>query len=107
MPGTGGGKLGIMPGETMITDVRWPLRLRHVIRATPASKIYAESGECFSSKIIAHFSTVLTVIALESFSSWYAVSQEIFLRPRSLRMPDARTARICATYQTHWCASTL
>jgi hypothetical protein len=70
-----------------------PLRLRHVIRATPASRIYAESGECFSSKMIARFSTMPTVSASESLSSWRAVSQEMSLeRPRSLREGDARTA---------------
>src|SRR5208283_4652446 len=99
MPGTGGGKPGIIPGAIMIAVVRRPLRLRHVIRATPASRINAVSGECFSSKMIARFSAVLTVSALESLSSWRAVSHEMFLRPRSLRAPDAGPERISAAYQ--------
>ncbi len=38
IPVTAGGTPGIMPGATMITSVRSPLRLRQVMRATPASK---------------------------------------------------------------------
>src|ERR1700689_3585845 len=105
MPATGGGKPGTMPGATMITSVRVPLRLRQVICATPASRINAVSCECFSSIMIARFSTELVVSALESLSSWRAVSHEIFLRPRSLRAPDARAGLILAMYQRHCCAN--
>jgi hypothetical protein len=39
---------------------------------------------------------------LESRSSWRPLSQEIFLRPRSLRVLDARAVAILTTYQTRW-----
>ena len=38
IPETAGGMPGIMPGATIITSVRSPLRLRQVICATPVSK---------------------------------------------------------------------
>ena len=41
-----------MPGATMITSARFPLRLQQVIRATPETKTYADSGECCSSKMM-------------------------------------------------------
>ena len=59
IPVTAGGTPGIMPGATIITSVRSPLRLLHVMRATPESKTYADSGECFSSKMMPRFSTRL------------------------------------------------
>ena len=85
-----------MPGATIITSVRSPLRLRQVMRATPESKTYADSGECFSSKMMPRFSTRLIVSASASLFSWRDVSQEMFLSPRNLRIPDARTARMAS-----------
>jgi hypothetical protein len=89
-----------MPGATMITRVRSPLRLRHVMRATPDSKRYTDSGACFSSKMMPCLPTRLMVRALASLCSWRDVSQEMFLSPRNLRIPDFPTARMASVYQT-------
>jgi hypothetical protein len=88
IPVTAGGTPGIMPGATIITSVRSPLRLRHVMRATPDSKMYADSEECCSSKMMPRFLTRLIFSAAASLFSWRDVSQEMFLRPRSPRIPD-------------------
>jgi hypothetical protein len=69
MPDTAGGKPGIMPGATIITSVRMPLRLLHVMRATPESKMNADSAECFSSKMMPRLSTRLSVSASASLFS--------------------------------------
>jgi hypothetical protein len=94
IPVTAGGTLGIMPGATIITTVRSPLRLLHVIRATPESKMYADSGMWFSSKMMRRFVTCLISSESASLLSWRDVSHAMFFSPRNLRIPDSRTIRM-------------
>ncbi len=44
MPATGGGKAGIIPGDSMITAARRPLRLRQVMRATTILRYLDNQG---------------------------------------------------------------
>src|SRR5690349_24023556 len=66
----------LFPYTTLFRSVRSPLRLRHVMRPIPESNRYADSGECFSSKMIPRFSIRLSVSALTSLVSWRGRSEE-------------------------------
>jgi hypothetical protein len=68
-----------MPGATIITSMRSPLRLRQVMRATPDSRRYADPGECFPSKMTSRFSTRFMASAPASWFSGRPVSREMFL----------------------------
>ena len=78
----------------MMTIVRSPLRLRQVMRAMPASKMYAESAELPSSKIMLPLPRQLTVSAPASLCICSRVSQEMFLRALKLRSVDAAAVLI-------------